>query len=271
MLLDFQRITGYLNFVSTLVPLGRTFLRRLYNMELHFLPGNRHQRRQISSEARKDLESWAEILVGNAEWSTDTRESGTISAWTEGASSGGLGASYTRETQTSVNPDSGFSIPLHTTAPEVREHINTLEMRAVEQAMLYWGCALKGKRVVIHIDNQAVVHGLANGTMRGAPMQVLRRCLLLATEYDLELETHWIATKDNALADNLSRLDNQRIANLPPQLTPPKCNLQKCGLLMFSNRDSHPWQPTTSGNDSHALSDVTTIPRRHTLPTSAPS
>ena len=54
-LLDFQRITGYLNFVCTVVPLGRTILRRLYNMELHFPPGNRHQRRRISTEARKDL------------------------------------------------------------------------------------------------------------------------------------------------------------------------------------------------------------------------
>ena len=37
-LLDIQKITGYLNFVSTVVPLGRTFLRHLYNMELYFPP-----------------------------------------------------------------------------------------------------------------------------------------------------------------------------------------------------------------------------------------
>ena len=33
---ELQQITGYLNFVSTVVPLGRTFLRRLYNMEVYF-------------------------------------------------------------------------------------------------------------------------------------------------------------------------------------------------------------------------------------------
>jgi len=33
-LIEIQRLTGYLNFISTVVPLGRTFLRCLYNMEL---------------------------------------------------------------------------------------------------------------------------------------------------------------------------------------------------------------------------------------------
>ena len=35
-LLDLQRITDYLNFVTLIVPLGRAFLHRLYNMELYF-------------------------------------------------------------------------------------------------------------------------------------------------------------------------------------------------------------------------------------------
>ena len=41
-LIELQQITGYLNFISTVVPLGRTFLRRLYNMQLYFPLGNRH-------------------------------------------------------------------------------------------------------------------------------------------------------------------------------------------------------------------------------------
>lgn len=269
-LLDLQRITGYLNFVCTVVPLGRTFLRRLYNMELHFPPGNRHQRRRISTEARKDLVWWVEILSGNPEKSIAVRKRATISAWTDAASSQGLGAFYISETGTSVSTDSAFSIPLPTSGPVAREHINTLEMRAVEQAILYWGHTWKGKRVVMYIDNQAVVHGLTNGTMRGAPMEVLRRCLLLATEYDLELETHWIATKDNALADALWRLNTQKIAIIAPQLIHPKCNLRKRGLLMFSNRDSHQRRPTTSGEDSHLLPDATTTPPGHASPSSAP-
>ena len=44
-LLEIQKVTGYLNFVWTVIPLGRSFLRRLYNMELYFPPGVRHHQR----------------------------------------------------------------------------------------------------------------------------------------------------------------------------------------------------------------------------------
>ena len=37
-LLEIQKITGYSNFALMVVSLGRTFLRRLYNMELYFPP-----------------------------------------------------------------------------------------------------------------------------------------------------------------------------------------------------------------------------------------
>ena len=46
-LLDTQKITSYLNFLSTVVPPGRTLLRRLYNMELYFPSGGRHTRRRL--------------------------------------------------------------------------------------------------------------------------------------------------------------------------------------------------------------------------------
>ena len=35
-LVDLEKITGYLNIVAVVVPLGHTFLRRLYNMQLYF-------------------------------------------------------------------------------------------------------------------------------------------------------------------------------------------------------------------------------------------
>lgn len=53
--IELQRITGYLNFVATVVSLGRTFLRRLYNMQLYFPSQCHSQWRRISSETHKDL------------------------------------------------------------------------------------------------------------------------------------------------------------------------------------------------------------------------
>ena len=87
----------------------------------------------------------------------------------------------------------------------------------VEQVLLYWGREWKGKLLVIHVDNQGVAYGLANRTIRGAPMRILKRCLLLVTKYDLDLEARWVSTTENALADALSRAHYPRIANMAPQ------------------------------------------------------
>lgn len=236
-LLELQQITGYLTFASTVVPLGRTFLRRLYNLQIYFPPGSGHQRRRISSEAHKDLAWWAEVLSDAPQRSIALHTREIICTWSDAASTKGLGAYFTSPAQPYPQPDSVLSIALPYLATQANEHINTQEMRAVEQILLYWGRSWEGKRIVMHTDNRAVFYGLAKGTIRGASMTVLRRCLLLATEYDLELQPIWIPTNENALADALSRFDHDRVTNLAPQLLSQSCNLPNHGLRTYSNRD----------------------------------
>jgi len=77
-------------------------------------------------------------------------------------------------------------------------------------------------------------------------MQVLRRCLLLAIEWDLEIEARWIPTKENTLADALSRFDRHRISDLAPQLI-QTVNHQQLGFRIFSKQDSPLPPPTTFG------------------------
>jgi len=71
-LLELQKITGFLNFLGIITPLGRAFLRRLYNMQLFCPAHSRHYRRQISSEARKDLNWWHRLLAVGPERSIRT-------------------------------------------------------------------------------------------------------------------------------------------------------------------------------------------------------
>ena len=148
-LLDLQRITGYLNFVSTVVPLGRTFFRRLYNMELYFTPGSRYHKRRLSSEARKDLMWWTETLSTAPEWSIASQFREMILTWSDAASTNGLGGYYTSESQPFPQLDSIISIALPRSIAHGREHINTKEMQGVEQVLLQWGRGWKGKLVVI--------------------------------------------------------------------------------------------------------------------------
>ena len=99
----------------------------------------------------------------------------------------------------------------------------------------------------MHIDNRILVHGITNGTIRGATMNVLRRCLLIAAEQDLEIETEWISTKDHALADELSHFDFDRITNLAPQLVYPTTSLRDRGFLTYQGLAFRQSQPISFG------------------------
>ena len=154
---ELQHITGYLNFVATVAPLGRTFLRRLFNMQLHFTTERTHFRRRISREAHKDLRWWSRVLARAPEQSILKQIRSTISMWSDVARTKGLGAlyidnnlnrthpyndkPYPQSSSIHPGPNSGsaFSITLPTSVTRAREHINSKEMRAVEQGLLRWG------------------------------------------------------------------------------------------------------------------------------------
>lgn len=250
-LLDLQKLTGYFNCVSTVVPLGRTFLRRLYNMESDFPPGSVHSKRRLSREAQKDVAWCSQVLQTPPKRSMLKRTRDVILSGSDPASTKGLGAFYMSGGETMPQSGTAFSISIPNYLANSKEHIITQEMGAVEQVLLYWGRYWQGRKLIIHVDNRAVAHAVSNRSIRGAPMQVLRRCLLLATGYHLEVEARWISTKDNSLADALSQFHHDRIADIAPQLMAPPYNLQGLGLLTDSNRTSRQARPTTSGVGSH--------------------
>jgi len=144
---------------------------------------------------------------------------------------------YAREYFLKPDKGSAFSIALPRFQLRPNEHINTKELGPVEQALLYWGAWWTGTKVVMHIDNRAVVFGLENMTMRGTSMDVLCQCLLLAANHDLAIEPRWIPTRENKVAHTLSRFDHNRIANLAPLLVDPTYNLRAHGFLAFKERD----------------------------------
>ena len=49
-------------------------------------------------------------------------------------------------------------------------------------------------------------------------MQPLRKVAMLCAENDMEVQAHWISTKQNFLADMLSRGQYAKIANKYPSL-----------------------------------------------------
>lgn len=186
--------------------------------------------------------------------------------WTDAVSTKGLGGYYIRRRESvsgqgrskgnsltadyiQPEPRAAFTIDLPLHIARQGEHINTKELRAVEQALLLWGKECRGCQVVMNINNGAAVYALENRTIRGAFMNVLPRCLLVAAECDLEMVVIWIPTKEDPLADALSRFNYVKITNIAPQLKLPVSNLHNHGFQKFNSRASQARQPTICGGD----------------------
>jgi len=96
------------------------------------------------------------------------------------------------------------------------KHINFREMYAVLHALCTWTTDSRPGRIKLHCDNEAVVTALAQGSIKGQVISPLRQMAIHIALHDIDLHCIWILTKDNALADALSRWDTEILANLCP-------------------------------------------------------
>ena len=80
-----------------------------------------------------------------------------------------------------------------------------LELFAVYWALIRWGRRLEGFAVEIFIDNTAAMWWLRKERAPGSYGVLMREVHLLCIRYDIQLIPTYIRSKDNVLADTLSR------------------------------------------------------------------
>ena len=192
-LLDLQRVTGLLNFLAKVIPLRRTFCQRLYDLEQGFPPGGgKGVLRRIPQSVRKDLRWWRELLRGHSGIRIIHPCRRRWFLWTDAAGTEGIGGF--------ILPGDGPQQPSYHEVTQFfsarvlysqrNEHINVKEMIAVFVAFKRWAPQLVRAQLRIFCDNTAVVSGLRRRTSRGRLMAVLRKTLLLAARYDIEIDAH---------------------------------------------------------------------------------
>ncbi len=88
---------------------------------------------------------------------------------------------------------------------EESSHINYLELYVIYYALWLWGPLLVGCTVVFYTDNTSALawSGKFFGTRTVIPL--LKEILRLTVQFDVRLAPQWIGTKENILADLLSR------------------------------------------------------------------
>lgn len=210
---EFASMIGFLSFACKVVRHGRTFLRALY--ESKPAEDGMHD---IEGTVRADLEWWNRFLPlwNGRRMMTPLYKTPAWHLWTDASGKLASGAHIAEEEgQAPRLPWTKWQ--RHTTRQRKRD-IQALEMGAVLLALHTWKCEFQGKHIIVHCDNEAVVSGLRSSRMRGPAMVPLRRIVMITALLEISLEIQWISTNDNVLADLLSRLKFDKIANLWPQL-----------------------------------------------------
>ena len=114
--------------------------------------------------------------------------------------------------------------------PDRRRHIHWLEGDAVLRAARALAPRWRGKRVPIFIDNTSFQLSFKKGRSRAPELNViLRELFLISTRFDCVFVPKWISTRDNTLADALSRAQLERFFESAHLFSPTGQRLRRCG------------------------------------------
>ena len=206
---DLAAFTGLAQFTSLAVRSARFRSRSLYDAMGTLQGWGGHVR--LSRQAQQDLRWWTRLTAAEAErpiWprpptaTLHTDSSGY--AWGAWLNEGTTAADHARGTWAEA---------------EAADHITALELRAVTRAVATFLPQLRGKVVTHWEDNQAVVAVLTKLTSPAPAMMTELRVLhKLLDDYSIELQTRYIPTDDNVVADGLSRTNDETAWELRPEV-----------------------------------------------------
>jgi Reverse transcriptase (RNA-dependent DNA polymerase) len=228
-----EKLLGLLEFCVSVFPLGRPFLRHVWNM----FHKARSWRQRLTTAARQDLQWWKVFLPIWSGISAIQLSRNRLHIATDASGKKGIGGVWFE----------GKERNMFTTRLSRRhrlKHINWKELFAVLYAFASWSQQWSEARVIVLCDNDAVVAGINKRTIRGAAIRPLQTLFLLAAQRNIEVVAVWVPSKANALADALSRFDMKRVTNL--------VGLQQANSLprrqpsMIMSKISQLMQPSTS-------------------------
>ena len=203
-------IIGKLHFICKVCRPGRAFLRRMIDTskKAKFL----HHHIKLNAEFRADVKCWLQYLPEwngvslfyEQQWLT----SAELELYTD-ASDKGYGCYF-----------KGHWCQGH--FPKIKLQsgecsINWRELFAVVMALSIWGSDFSYKRLLIHCDNQSVVHILQKGSSKSkAMMHLVRSLVFVCMKHNIDFKIEYINTHCNDIADALSRFENDKFYLLAP-------------------------------------------------------
>jgi Reverse transcriptase (RNA-dependent DNA polymerase) len=226
-----QKLLGLLEFCAKVFPLGRPFLRCIWNM----FRKERSGRQRLTKSAQLDLTWWAAFLPIWSGVSMIQISRERIYIATDASGAKGIGGAWLCD-----------NIQIFSTRVKRRhrsKHINWKELFAIVYAFASWSEQWTNKQVIVFCDNEAVVEGVNKRSIRGVAIHPLQTLFLLAAKGNIDVATVWVPSKANALADALSRFDNETVSNLLGQDADSLLRRQPSSI---TSKLSRLMQPSTS-------------------------
>ena len=203
-------LIGKLTFVSRVVRPGRTFVRRMISLASK-VP-HLHHRISLTPEFHLDVQWWLQYLpqwngvslFPSNHWVSNI----DLHLFTD--SSDLAAAGYFN--------GAWFIVPFAYEFLELKSmSINWRELFAIVVAADTFGKHWTGKRIMFHCDNMCIVEVIKSGTCRSAQiMDLIRKLFFICAKHDFEVSMCYVNTKDNDIADSLSRLQLDRFKRLAP-------------------------------------------------------
>ncbi len=211
-------LIGKLSFVSRVIRSGRTFLRRLIDLstKVKYL----HYRINLNKQAQADIEWWKSCISSHngvcmfpEYWLTNDY----VTIYTD-ASNVALGV--VNNLKWTMVPFIGDKRWLCNTPIHFRE------MLAVCVALETHALSLVNRKVLLMVDNQAIVYAINKGSIKcNKTMELVRSLYFVMCKHNIDCRSEYIATNENTLADSLSRMDFTLFRQCHPEaerhMTPP--------------------------------------------------
>jgi len=261
-LLEVQTIGGYLSWCAEVVRLGKVYLHHIWQFLASFpISAKPSSLRKVPYNVRLDFMWWHTLLPYFNGIYLFQEERPEICLYSD-ASQKGLGAYFTSTSEDAIQQDNSFSMLVKD--DHLGQHINILELRAIQAAFLTWAQTWSQKTVIVHTDSDVAVWALTNHKAYGPAFYPLRHILLLASTYDIIIQPVHISGITNVIADALSRFKWVQLANLCPYwqfpypitpfpcgfkaLSPPPLTRGQSSYTMDSQRalGIHTYQPRNS-------------------------
>ena len=200
-------LIGKLSFASKVIPSGRLFLRRLIDLSTTVEKLSHHI--SMSREAREDIKWWAEYLPSwNGRYrilEPKTTLAPDLEIYTD-ASSLGLGIFYNGKWVSAKWPTEFQAYS-----------IQWKELFPIYITCLLWSSDFRGKRLLFHCDNLAIVNIWSSKSSKCPKlMSLLRRLFFLTAKHEFTVNVKHIPGVNNRLADHLSRLQLAQFFRLAP-------------------------------------------------------